>query len=131
VTAGHRADVRLRALVWTSGALAAGSAAMAVAHSGVEIPLLSALGPGGSRAVVPAAIAFSVATVLHTLVTVGVRRRRSWAWPLGIAVAALTLVGAAFPYRGAVSAIGIALAVVELALLLTPQARMQMLRATS
>lgn len=123
-TAGvDRADGRTTALVSTSAVLAVGSAVMAVAHAGLEIPLLSALGPGGSRPVVPAAVAFSVATVLHAAVAIGVGAGRRWAWFVGVVAAVLTLLGAATPFRGIVSAVGIVLATVQLALLLTRQVR--------
>jgi hypothetical protein len=119
-TTGSR---RLDGVVWTSGALAVGCALLAVGHSGLQVPLLSALGPGGTRAVVPAAVAFTVAAVLHTLVSVGVARRRSWAWPLGVLIAAATLLGAATPFRGVMSGVGIVLAGLELGLLLTRDGR--------
>jgi hypothetical protein len=68
----------LDGVVWMSGALAVGSALLAVGHLGLQIPILSALGPGGTRAVVPAAIAFGISASLHALVALGVARRRSW-----------------------------------------------------
>jgi hypothetical protein len=113
----------LDAVVLISGALAAGSTLLAIGHAGIRIPVVSALGPGGSRAVVPAAIAFSVAACLHGAVAAGVARRRAWAWPLGILVAAVTMVAAAVPFRGAGSVVGITLAGTELVLLLTGRAR--------
>jgi hypothetical protein len=120
---------RLDGVVWTSGALAIGCALLAIGHSGVQIPVLSALGPGGTRAVVPAAVAFTVAALLHASISVGVARRRSWAWPLGVLIAAATLLGAITPFRGVMSAVGIVLAGAELALLLTRDGR-RLLRAT-
>jgi hypothetical protein len=114
---------RLDGVFWTSTALAVGCALLAIGHSGLQIPILSALGPGGTRAVIPAAMAFTVAAVLQALVSVGVLRRRSWAWPLGVLIAAVTLLGAATPFRGVMSAVGIVLAGVELALLLTRDGR--------
>jgi hypothetical protein len=109
----------LDGVVWASGALAVGSALLAVGHMGVEIPLVSALGPGGSRPVWPAAIAFAVATGLHGAVCYGVARRRGWAWPLGVLVGAVTQVGATTPLRGAGSVIGIVRAAPEGGLLRT------------
>ena len=122
---------RLDAVVWISGTLAAGSALLSVAHLGVQIPVLSVLGPGGDRAVIPAAIAFAIAAILQGVTSLGVARRRAWGWPLGVLIAALMLVGAAMPFRGLVSAIGIALAGAELALLLSGAVRREMLRAES
>jgi hypothetical protein len=120
----------LRGVMWTSGVLAIGCALLAVGHLGLQIPVLSALGPGGVRAVVPAAIAFTVAALLHALVGVGVTRGRSWAWPLGVLIAAATLFGAATPFRGVISAVGIMLAGLELGLLLTRDGR-RLLRGPS
>ncbi|CAN5816001.1 hypothetical protein BH23ACT10_BH23ACT10_00440 [soil metagenome] len=117
----------LDVVVWASGALAVGSALLAVSHLGVQVPLLSALGPGGSRVILPAAIAFTVGAALHGAVAFGVARRRAWAWPLGILVAGVTLLGAATPFRGAGSAIGILLASLVLGLLLTATARHSMI----
>lgn len=121
----------LDGVVWASGALAAGSALLAVGHAGIEIPLVSALGPGGSRPVWPAAIAFSVAAGLHGAVCYGVARRRGWAWPLGVLVGAVTLVGAATPFRGVGSVVGMVLAAAEVGLLLTGGARRRMLRGAT
>jgi hypothetical protein len=130
VTAGTRRSV-LDAIAWISGALAVGSALLAVGHAGVRIPGVSALGPGGSDPVVPAAIAFTVATCLHGAVAFGVAGRRPWAWPLGVLVAAVTLIGAAAPFRGVGSVIGIVLAGTELGLLLTGRIRRAILRPAS
>ena len=118
---------RLDAAVLVSAALAVGSALLSVAHLGVGVPVLSALGPGGDRAVLPAAIAFAVAAVLHGATSAGLARRRAWAWPLGVLIAAMTVLGAAMPFRGAVSALGIALAAVQLWLLLSGQTRRALL----
>lgn len=107
--------------------LAAGCFALAVGHSGVEVPLISRLGPGGGRAVPPAAVAFSVATIVLLVVGAGLWRRRSWAWPLGIVVHGLIAIGAAFPFRGWGSVIGIAVAVASLALLLSRGVREHLL----
>lgn len=123
--------MRPDALVAVSGLLSAGSVVMAVAHMGLAIPAVSALGPGGSRPVVPAAIAFTVLALLHGLVAVGVASRRGWAWPVGIGVAAVTALGAAFPFRGAVSAIGVVLAIVQLALLTGTRDRRGTVRRTA
>lgn len=113
----------LDGVVGVSGALAIGSALLAIGHLGVQLPVISRFGPGGTRAVVPAAIAFGVAACLHGAVAVGSARRRSWAWPLGVLVAGVTLIGAATPFRGAASAVGIVLAALQLGLLLTRPAR--------
>lgn len=116
------------AVAWISSALAAGSALLAVGHAGVRIPVVSALGPGGSDPVVPAAFAFTVAACLHGAVAYGIARRRAWAWPVGVLVAAVTLIGAAVPFRGVGSVVGIVLAGTELGLLLTGQVRRAILQ---
>jgi hypothetical protein len=128
VTVGDGGSARaLSAVTWISGALAAGSGLLAIGHAGVAIPLVSALGPGGSRAVVPAAIAFTAAACLHGAVAYGVARRRTWAWPLGVLAAGVTLLGAAMPFRGAGSIAGIALAGTQLGLLLSAGVRSALL----
>jgi hypothetical protein len=128
VTVDDGASARpLDAIGWISGALAFGSGLLAIGHAGVRLPVVSALGPGGSRAVVPAAIAFAAAACLHGAVAYGVARRRTWAWPVGVLVAGATLLGAAVPFRGAGSLAGIALAGTELGLLLSASVRSALL----
>jgi hypothetical protein len=124
-------SLRLDLLIWTSSVLAVGCALLAVGHLGFHVPLLSALGPGGSRAVLPAVIAFSLAALLHGAVSAGVHRRHTWAWPLGVFVAAVTLLGAAMPFRGVLSAVGSALAALQLALLLTRDVRSRILSSAT
>lgn len=103
--------------------LALGCAALAVGHTGVEVPVLSRFGPGGSGAVVPAAIAFTVATAALLILVVGVLRRRSWSWALGLLTHALILLGAVVPFRGVGSAVAIIVSAACLALLMTRSAR--------
>lgn len=116
-------NAALDTVVWASTALAVGSALLAIGHMGVQIPLLSALGPGSTRAVVPAAVAFSLGACLHGAVAYGVSRRLVWAWPLGVLAAGLTLLGAALPFRGVGSLVGMSLAGLQLGILLTGTAR--------
>ena len=106
-----------------SALLALGCAALAIAHAGVEVPLLSRIGPGGDRAVVPAAIAFTLATVVLVAVAFGVSRGRAWSWALGVVVHGLVLLGAAVPFRGVASLVAIIVAGASLALLLTRNGR--------
>src|SRR5688500_8313715 len=87
--------------------LALGCAALAVGHAGVDVPLLSRIGPGGNRAVLPAAIAFTVACVALLTLVAGVVRRRSWSWALGLLTHALILLGSVVPFRGVASAVAI------------------------
>ncbi len=121
----------LDAVVWISAALALGSALLAVGHMGVRLPVISALGPGGTRPVPPAAIAFTVAAGLHAAVAVGVARRRSWAWLAGVLVGGVTLIGAATPFRGTASLLGIVLAGLQLGLLATNAARREILHSAT
>lgn len=121
----------LDAVVWIGSVLAGGSALLAIGHAGVRIPLVSALGPGGPRVILPAAIAFTVTACLHGTVAYAVARRRAWAWPLGVLIAAVTLVGAATPFRGVGSMVGMLLAGAELGLLLTASSRRALLHADS
>ena len=113
---------------WLSAALAAGAVLLAVGPLGLSLPLLSALGPGGDRAVVPAAAAFSVLAALATAVSRGAFRRRPWAWGVGVVVHALTVLGAATPFRGVVSGAAVLLGCAALAALLSPGGRAGLLR---
>lgn len=101
------------------GALAA--ALMAVAHLGIDLPLVPTVGAG--RPVPPAAAAFGVGTLLFALTAFGLARGRPWSWPLGLTVNALTLAACAMPYRGPASAAGIVMTSVSIVLLLLPSAR--------
>lgn len=112
-----------------SGVLAAGCAAMAIAHAGVTVPLLSQLGPGGDDAVWPAVIAFSIGAVVLALVAIGASRARAWAWSLGTVVHALVVLGAAVPFRGIGSLVAIVISVASLALLLSRTGRASLLPA--
>jgi hypothetical protein len=103
--------------------LALWCALLSIGHLGVEIPGVSALGPGGNRVVLPAGIVFALATAAFAAIGTGLLRLRSWAWAAGVAVNALALLGGLRQFRGAGSAIGLALALVALVLLLTPSAR--------
>jgi hypothetical protein len=112
----------LRAAAALSATAAVGTLLLAVAHTGVTVPLLSALGPQGD-AVPPAVVAFCAATLLFGGVAAGLARARRWAWGAGLGVAALAVLGGVGQFRGVVSAVGIALALAMAALLLTPAAR--------
>jgi len=104
-----------------------GTATLTVGHSGVRVPLVSALGPAGSDPVWPAAAGFAVATVLFAVIAVGLFRRRAWAWPLATVVNGLVAASGVVQFRGAGSAVGVALGLVSLALLLTPAVRRDLL----
>lgn len=110
-----------------SALLAVGCAALAIAHAGIEVPVLSSIGPGGDDPVVPAAIAFTVATIVLAAAAIGVRRMRPWGWALGVVVHSLVFLGAAMPYRGIASLLAIIVSGVCIGLLLTPAARRALL----
>ena len=110
----------VRALIASlSTVLAIGCVVMAVAHAGVVVPLVSALGPEGDDAVWPAVILFGISAALLTCVAVGAARARAWAWALGLVVHAVIVLGSALQYRGAASLVAIVLGVLSLALLLS------------
>lgn len=113
-----------------TAALALGCLALAVGHSGVTVPLISRLGPGGGQAVVPAAVAFAVATVLLAVLTIGAWRQQPWAWAAGLAVHGMVFAGAAFPYRGVGSLVGMLLAGSAFVLLASRPGREAMLQAS-
>ena len=103
--------------------LGVGTTLLTIGHAGITLPLVSGLGPGGNRVILPAAIAFAVATALAFTVAFGALGRRSWAWALGLLLHALVVLGSAMPYRGVASAVGIAIGLVSLAVLLSPPGR--------
>lgn len=108
---------------WLAALAALGSALLAVAHLGVELPLLSALGPGGDTVVVPAAIAFTVGTVVWGALSASAFRGARWVLPGGVVFSVLSILSGAMPYRGVASGVGIALAAAVLVTLLSPAGR--------
>lgn len=112
----------LRVAVALAGVAAVGTLLLAVAHTGVEVPVLSALGPQGG-AVPPAVVAFAVATVLFAGIGLGLARRNRVAWVAGLAVSVLAVLSGIGQFRGVVSAIGIVLSVALIGLLLAPPSR--------
>ena len=114
--------VRGAAVVAVVGAV--GSALLTVGHAGVSVPLISALGPGGSRPVWPAAIAFAVGTAAYaTVATTLLRKRLRSVWTTAMAVFCLTVVVSLIPYRGPGSIVGAVLGAVGAGLLATRTAR--------
>ncbi|MGH8907559.1 MAG: hypothetical protein ACRD0K_13785 [Egibacteraceae bacterium] len=99
------------------------TALLSIGHLGVDIPLISALGPGGNRVVLSAGIVFALATAVQVAIGIGLTRMRPWAWTAGVVVNALALLGGITEFRGAGSVIGMVLSAAVLVLLLTPQAR--------
>ncbi len=124
---GRTSSRALRAVVVVAAVGLIGSVLMAIAHAGVQIPLFSALGPGGGAAIPPAAAGFTVGAILYLVALVGLARRRPWAWALGLVVFALTLTSAAVPFRGVGSIAGILVGGIGLALLLARPVRSSLL----
>lgn len=116
-------QLRAAAALAALGALAA--LLMAVAHLGIDLPILPTVGAG--RPVPPAAAAFGVGTVLFALTAWGLARARPWSWALALAVNALTVAACAMPYRGPASAAGIVLSGTAIVVLLLPSSRRALL----
>lgn len=117
------------AVAGLSAVLLLGCIAMAVAHAGVTVPLLSRFGPGGSDPVWPAFIAFSIGALLMATLVIGTLRRRPWSWALGVVVHGLVIFGSVTPYRGVGSLVAIVLAGLALALLVSRPGRAALLPA--
>ena len=116
-------------VVALSGILALGCVVMAVAHAGIEIPVLSRFGPQGNAAVPPAVVVFSVGALIMAALVFGSLRRRAWAWAGGIAVHALVVFGALTPYRGVGSLVAVVLSGAAAAILLSRPGRSALLPA--
>jgi hypothetical protein len=108
---------------WLSVIAFLGTASLAVAHAGVEVPLLSALGPGGDEPVPVAVAIFGVGAALYAVVAAGAFAGARWTWLVGLVVNALALASGFTNYRGPASAIGIALSALSLIFLLSPGGR--------
>ena len=111
------------AVGWLSVIGAVGSALLSLGHAGIDVPVLSALGPGGDSSVVQAAAAFAVGAVLYGIIAVGAFRTRPWAWFVGLTVYGLGVVGGVMQFRGVASAFGIAISLAALAVLLSSAGR--------
>ena len=111
----------LRSAGWLAGAAALGALLMAVAHLGVDVPLLPTQGLG--RAVPVAAAIFTVGAVLFTAVAWGLRSRARWAWWLGLAGFLFALRGSAMPWRGVGSAVGVILSLLGIGALVMASSR--------
>lgn len=116
--------VRAAAAVAFVGAV--GLVLLAIAHLGVSLPGLAALGPAGG-AVPQAAGGFAVGAVLYAVIGAGLLRARAWAWASGLVVSALAVLSGVMQFRGAASALGIVVAVLLGALLLLPATRRALL----
>jgi hypothetical protein len=98
-----------------------GSAVMAVAHLGLEIPALEFVGPG--RLIVPAAVSFLLGTALYAVAAYGALRVARWAWPTALVVNVLAFGTAAFPYRDWMSGAAIVVSLAVVTILLSPPGR--------
>jgi hypothetical protein len=103
--------------------LATYAALLSISHLGVDVPVLSALGPGGDRVVLAAGIVFALGAGIYAILGIGLLGLHRWAWFAGVAVSALSVLSGIGQFRGAGSVIGILLSLAVLALLVTPQAR--------
>lgn len=103
--------------------LAVGSVLMSVAHTGVRVPLLSAIGPPGGTVVWQASAGFAAAAAGFAAALAGLAARRRWGFILAILVLAATLLAASVPLRGPGSILGITLTLAALGALATPSAR--------
>lgn len=112
----------LRVAVVLAAVVALGTFLLAIAHLGITIPVLSALGPQGG-AVPPAVVAFTVATILFGAVTVGLLRRSRVAWIGAIVLSVLIILSSVGQFRGVVSGMGIAISLALIVLLLVPTSR--------
>lgn len=108
---------------WLSVLGTIGTALLSIGHLGLEIPVLSALGPEGTRAIPAAAAGFGVAALLYLVVAVGAFRQASWAWAVGLVVNLLAVAAGLSNVRGAASVIGIVISALILILLLSPGGR--------
>jgi hypothetical protein len=98
-----------------------GSGVMALTHLGLAIPGLELVGPG--RLIVPAAVSFTLGTVLYAAAAYGALRVARWAWPVALVVNVLAFGTAAFPYRGWISGAAIVVSVAVIAVLVSPRGR--------
>ena len=108
----RRAATTVAALCWTGFA---GALVMAVAHTGTDLPVVSDLGPG--RPIPPVAAGFFVGAALYAVAAVKARQPAPGPWKLALIVNVVALVAAAFPFRGAVSAVAVAVSLAAVALL--------------
>lgn len=98
-----------------------GSIIMTLAHLGLEIPVIEGFGPG--RLLLPVAIGFMVGTILYAVVAFGAFTVAGWAWWTGLIVNGLAFVSAAFPFRGWVSGVVMAVSAAAVAVLLSRPGR--------
>jgi hypothetical protein len=120
----------LRAAAVIAAITAGGNLLLAIAHLGIEVPLLSRLGPQGG-AVPPAVVAFTIGAAIFTAIAVGLSRGQRWAWVAGLVMSVLTVLSTIGQFRGVVSVLGILLALALAAALLLPGSREQVQAGTT
>lgn len=108
---------------WLSVLSAMGTALLAVGHIGLEVPVLSALGPEGDRAVPVAAALFAAGALAYAAIAVGAFLQARWAWPVGLLVNGLAIASGFRQFRGVASALGIVLGIAVVVVLLSPGGR--------
>lgn len=102
----------------------AGATFMALAHLGVDLPLVAV-----GRVVAPVAVGLALGAVLYALVAYGAFTRRPWAWPAALVVNAIALAATvAPPQRGAFEYVPIALSLVAIGILVSPPGRAALLQ---
>lgn len=74
-----------------------GAIFMALAHSGLDLPLVSAL---GAPRIVPVAVGFAVGAVLFGAVAWAALTQASWAWPFAVATNGIAFASSVMPWRG-------------------------------
>lgn len=100
------------AIVAALSALAAvGALLLCIGHLGIDLGVISALGPGGTRAVPVAATIFGVGTLVFGALAVGAWRGAAWAWYGGVVVYGLATLSGLVQYRGVASALGLVLSI--------------------
>lgn len=101
------------------GALGAG--VMALAHTGLAIPVIEDLGP--AQPLAPVAAVFAAGALAYAAVALAALRRRSWWWGGALAVNLLAVASAAGQYRGFPSLVAIVVGAASLVVLLAPSGR--------
>lgn len=98
---------------------AVGAAIMSLAHWNVPMPFIEV-----GRVVAPVAIALAVGAVLYVVVAFGAFGSHRWAWPLGLAVNGLALLGSLSPpFRGPLELVAIVVSAAALLVLVSGPGR--------
>ena len=117
-----------KVVTWLATLSAVGALLMAAAHSGLELPVASSLGP--TSAVPAAAAGFLVGSAFFVVVGLLAWSQLRSAWSFGLVVNALALMSALVPFRGPISAAAAVVSVAAIAVLLSPSGREAFGRST-